>query len=296
MTVFLTGAAGNIGRRLAVSLTGRGLHVTCFDQSVPSSNLPGRWVQGSIVDSDAVSRAMRGASSVVHLGAISDPIAWELYPEILNANVTGTFTVLEAARKEGIKRIVLASSVCAIGLVSWAKPWAPDYLPLDERHPCRPDDNYGSTKLMTEILARGFHVRHEMEIVCLRFTGVFFPDSEASIDRYNQWLADPDGELVNRLWTYLRSEDAIEGIYRALVTPGLGFERILLAAPDSVVGECSLASLVERHFPTRLKDVYAHEAVSGRNASLVSTNHCDAVLGWRPQRSYRDVLAVTHAA
>jgi UDP-glucose 4-epimerase len=290
MRITVTGAAGQIGQRVARALADEGHDVTGFDIAPAMETVAGRWFSGNLVNDIDVRNAIDGAQAVVHLGAISDPIPWERYRTIIDVNVVGTFNVLEAARLTGATRVVVASTINTIGLVSWMRPWTPDYLPLDEAHPCRPDDNYGATKLMAEIMARGFHVRHGLEVVCLRFTGVFFPDSPASVERYRGWINAPDGELVNRLWSYLRSEDAIEAIQKALISPGLGFERILLAAPDSAVGSTTLRSLVERHFPQRLDDLTRLEAAMGPNASLVSTRHCSNVLGWRPTRSYRDGL------
>ncbi|QRM33165.1 NAD(P)-dependent oxidoreductase [Microvirga sp. VF16] len=296
MKVFITGAAGQIGQRLALGLLKQGHEITCLDLAPAPAGLENVWVQGDLSDLEKLSMLMEGFGAVVHLSAISDPIEWERYPEIIDVNVVGTFNVFEAARRANIKRIVFASSICAIGPISWTKPWTPDYLPMDDDHPRRPDDNYGATKLMGETLARGFHVRFGMEVVCLRFTGVLFPDKPESIERYQKWLSDPHGELVNRLWSYLRSEDALEAIERSLRAPKIGYERVLLAAPDSAVGKESLSNLVAQHFPQRLAQVQSLEKVAGENASLISTQSCFDLFGWRPSRSYRDVPGLAHLA
>lgn len=290
MRITVTGAAGQIGRRLVRALAEEGHEVTAFDVSSPPASTPARWVSGDLVSERDVRGAIDGADAVVHLGAISDPIPWEQYPAIIGVNVGGTFNVLEAARLAGVSRVVIASTVNTIGLVSWLRPWTPDYLPIDEDHPCQPDDNYGATKLMAEIMARGFHVRHGLEIVCLRFTGVLFADSAASIERYQRWIGDPDGELVNRLWSYLRSEDAIEAMHRALRCREVAFERVLIAAPDSIVGSQTLKALVARHFPLRIPDVDRLTDVAGDDASLISTRRCAELLQWQPTRSYREIL------
>lgn len=296
MKVIITGAAGQIGQRLALNLLKQGNEITCLDLAPAPEGLESVWIQGDLSNLDKLSDLMKGSDAVVHLGAISDPIEWERYPEIIEVNVVGTFNVFEAARRAGIKRIVFASSICAIGPISWIKPWTPDYLPMDDDHPRQPDDNYGATKLMGEILARGFHVRYGLEILCLRFTGVLFPDKPQSIARYQDWLADPEGELVNRMWSYLRSEDALEAIERGLRAPKIGYERILLAAPDSAVGTASLEDLVARHFPERLAEVQSLGKVAGENPSLVSTQKCFELFGWRPMRTYRDVPGLSHLA
>jgi UDP-glucose 4-epimerase len=290
MRVFVTGAMGQVGRRLMASLQSDENVVVGYDVVQPPAGTPGRWIRGDLGDLNVLREAMGGADAVVHLGAISDPLEWTRYPELIRTNVNGTYNVLETARTLGIRRIVFSSTINTIGLVSWHRPWTPDYVPLDEKHACRPDDNYGSTKLMAEVLTRGFHVRHGMEIACVRFTGILFPDMESSIERYRGWLADPDGELVNRLWSYLRSEDAIEGVKRLLVVPELGFERILLAAPDSATGTESLEALVARHFPALASAVADLVDRGGSAVSLVSTDECEAVLGWRPTRSYREIV------
>lgn len=289
MRIFITGAMGQIGQRLARSLQNEGHDVVGFDLVAPESGMPGTWVAGDLGDRNLLHNSMKDSEAVIHLGAISDPIEWERYPEILSTNVMGTFNVLETARLLGIKRFVFSSTINTIGLISWSSPIAPEYLPLDELHVTRPDDNYGATKLMGEAMALGFHVRHGMEIVCVRFTGVLFPDMPSSIKRYQGWLSDIDGELVNRMWSYLRSEDAIEAIKRAVFLPGLGYEKILLAAPDSVTGDEDIETLIARHYPTLVPDIQRLKSERGENPSIVSTDNCQRLLGWRPSLSYLDV-------
>ncbi|WP_447946270.1 NAD-dependent epimerase/dehydratase family protein [Microbacterium lacticum] len=289
MRIFVTGAMGQVGQRTVKSLKSKGHDVVGFDLVAPPDADPREWVAGDLSDIELLRRSMDGAEVVVHFGAISDPIEWTRYPEIIATNVVGTYNVFETARLLGIKRVVFSSTINTIGLISWLKPWAPDYLPIDENHPTKPDDNYGATKLMGEVLARGFHVRHDMEIVCVRFTGVLFADMPASIQRYQGFLADVDGELVNRMWSYLRSEDAIEGVERALFQPGLGYERIFLAAPDSVTGEERIESLIARHYPTLTEQAERLVAERGSNASIVNTDNAADLLGWKPTLSYLQI-------
>src|SRR4051812_13878852 len=127
---------------------------------------------------------LRGADALLHLARIKFPYTasgWDASARVWNkpdtlgdaerfsGNVAMTSNVLAAAFATGVKRVVLGSSFAVYGLYYPSHPMAPDYLPIDEAHPRRPDDPYGLSKLVGEELADGFARRSSMQIASLRF-------------------------------------------------------------------------------------------------------------------------------
>ena len=117
--------------------------------------------------------AMHGADAVIHLAAIHNPnIATASL--VYATNVVGTFNVHHAAFRLGVKRVVTASSNAIVGW-SYSENFVPDYLPIDEAHPLRPEDVYGLSKEIGETLARSYALKG-LETVSLRPSGVVAPE------------------------------------------------------------------------------------------------------------------------
>ncbi len=125
-------------------------------------------VEGSLLDPEAVERAVRGASSVVHLGArpsvprsVTDPMRSHL------VNATGTVEVLEAMRRAEVGHVVVASSSSVYG----ANPT----LPKTESLATRPLSPYGASKLATEAYALAYSTTFGFDVLAFRFFNVFGP-------------------------------------------------------------------------------------------------------------------------
>jgi UDP-glucose 4-epimerase len=120
-------------------------------------------------DANAVDTAMRGADSVFHLAAsvgnkrsIDHPL---LDSEI---NLLGTLTVLEAARRHGVRKLVFSSSAGVFGELK--------QLPIAEDHPLEPDSPYGVSKLAAEKMCIAYSKLYELECICLRYFNVYGPN------------------------------------------------------------------------------------------------------------------------
>ncbi|GAB2611528.1 NAD-dependent dehydratase [Paractinoplanes abujensis] len=163
----MTGASGRIGRMLRDRLT-----------------LPWRVTPVDVTDADATRAAARDVEAIVHLGAIAGRGSFD---EVLSVNVRGTENVLRAAVGNGVPRVVLASSNHAVGY--WSREEAgPGGLPDDV--PPRPDTYYGWSKAATESLARMYHDRYGLHVVCLRI-GACFPAPREPRHRA-LWLSPDD--------------------------------------------------------------------------------------------------------
>src|SRR6476469_6938470 len=106
--ILITGAAGKIGSTLREGLRGRYPTLRLSDIAPLDPAYPGEEiVRADLADLDQVENAMRGVDCVVHLGAVPGEDIWD---KILPANVVGTWNVFEAARRQGVRRVVYASS------------------------------------------------------------------------------------------------------------------------------------------------------------------------------------------
>lgn len=155
----LTGAAGWLGRHLRPEMAKRpgGLRssdILEFGPALPDEEI----ITADLADLAAVDRLVAGAGSIVHFGGIRIE---DSFDRILQANIIGTFNVFDAARRHGVKRIVYASSVHAIG-------YYPASQTIDSDVPHRPDGYYGVSKAFAEDLARLYVDKAGLEIACLR--------------------------------------------------------------------------------------------------------------------------------
>jgi UDP-glucose 4-epimerase len=168
----ITGGAGFIGSNIARLLLERGHEVVVLDDlsSGHRDNLAPfpsvRLVEGDVRDREAVDRAMTGCEVVFHLAAsvgntrsIEHPL---LDSEI---NVIGTLTVLEAARRHGLRKLVFSSSAGIFGELKT--------LPIAEDHAVEPDSPYGASKLGAEKLCLAYAKLYPLECVCLRYFNVY---------------------------------------------------------------------------------------------------------------------------
>ncbi len=175
MRVLLTGGTGHIGKATTERLVHNGWDVRVIDLN-REAEVPGAdYVTCDILDYDDLRRQMRGCDAVIHLAAIRGP---SLAPghRLFEVNVAGTFNVFEAAAAEGIRRVVQASSINALGAAWGVTDMAIKYLPVDEEHPSFTTDPYSFSKEMIEDIGRYYWRRDGISSVALRFPGVYAND------------------------------------------------------------------------------------------------------------------------
>src|SRR3954454_9090955 len=153
--VLVTGARGLIGAQTASLLEREGWAVRHFDL-----------VDGDdVLDLDAVMTAVEGCDVIVHAAAlphasISTPAA------VVATNVLGTWHVLEAAERHGIRRVVTYSSIQVFGCSEGEGD--PVYLPVDDDHPRRASRPYGMSKVLVEEMCERWTTRTGIPTVLLR--------------------------------------------------------------------------------------------------------------------------------
>ncbi len=172
MHALVTGGAGFIGSHLVDALVARGDRVRVLDDLATGRrenlNPDAEFVEGSVADEDAVTRAVAGVEVVFHLGALGAVARSVADPRASNrANVDGTLNVLTLGRDAGVRRLVFASSSSVYGGAT--------EVPTPESAPLRPRSPYANTKLAGEWYVRLFAELYPIETVALRYFNVFGP-------------------------------------------------------------------------------------------------------------------------
>ena len=259
MDIVITGASGTIGRHLATELHAHGHVAVCVDR-IEAGELPGRFVKADLTQIEQLERIMRGAHGVVHLARMPFPYTAQGYDamsrtwrrpdffgdaEKFNVNFAMTSNVMAAAREAGIRKIVIGSSFAVYGLYYPSRPLLPDYLPIDESHPRKPDDPYGLTKLLGEHLADAFASCAQLQIASLRFPGV----SRESATSIAAWQNNPMARGISGLWTYIHAQDAATACRLALEANFEGHEAFNICAPNTFM-KMPTDELLRRYLPS----------------------------------------------
>lgn len=180
-TVVVTGAAGRIGAIVRKALSAEARHLVLIDrESLTPQSPTERVIRMDLANLDVVVSAFEGADVVIHLAGVPDeaPLA-----DLLDGNVLATYHVLEAARRQRVGRVVLASSNRVTGFYPVGQVVGPD-------DPVRPDGFYGVSKAAIEALARLYADKFDLSVVCLRIGSVEESPDEA---RYlATWLSPRD--------------------------------------------------------------------------------------------------------
>lgn len=149
MRVLVTGGNGNVGKAAVARLVKNGFSVKVIGRTAGVEISGAEYEVCDINDYPHLREAVRGFEAIVHLAAIPSP-SMETSDQVFYANVQGTFNVYKAAEEEGIRRVVQASSINALGIFYGRKPAPIHYLPVDEDHPCVSTDVYSLSKRLIE--------------------------------------------------------------------------------------------------------------------------------------------------
>lgn len=294
--VAVTGGAGRLGRYVVRELAAVA-SVTSIDRvaAAPAD------IVADILDFPAISAALAGHDAVIHLAG-ADASADVPADATFRTNAAGTWNVLEAAVRSGLKKAVICSSMAALGIWT-ARP--PAYLPMDEAHPPQPADAYALSKQVAEYVGRNFAANTALKVACIRPSYITFPEV---VDYIRERVGTPrehgvgipgqDGtyqEGLSPTRSYIRPDDLARAFRLALEQEAEGYEVFNIAAGDSFSPEPTLdfcrsvfGALPSLRDPKRwAKDPHA---------SLIDSGAAAERLGWHPTGRWADVVAARPAA
>jgi nucleoside-diphosphate-sugar epimerase len=280
MRIAVTGSSGTLGTATVARLRAGGHDVVGFDLTGPAG--PG-FTRVDLADYGQTLDALLGVTArhdgvdaLVHLAAI--PVNG-LVPDVttFHANLTASFNTLFAALRAGVRTVVYASSITAMGF-PFAEP--PPYLPLDEDHTAA-NNTYGLVKVLEETMA-GQLVRWDphLSITALRLTNIVGPGGYDTFAR----AGDPDYRR-DLLGSYVDVRDAASAVALALDAARPGLRVYAVAAADTGLSIPS-AELARRWFPAvpLRRDLEGFE-------SLIAIDRAREHLGYAPVHAWRDEYA-----
>ena len=196
-TILITGAAGRLGTELRRGLAPLAHQLRLADRAPILDPQPNEHcLTFDLTNKAAVLQAAQGVDAIVHFGGAPLERPWET---ILNDSIIGSYNVYEAARLAGVRRVIYASSVHAIGYHA-----VEDHI--DTLAPHRPDSLYGLAKCFVEDLGRLYWDKFGIETVALRIFSSF-----------------PEPTDHRMLWSWLSFADCVRLVQAALTAPRVGF-------------------------------------------------------------------------
>jgi len=284
MRILVTGARGKVGAAAVVALVDSGHEVTATDlgRARFEADRGGvAYTQADLTDAGDAFAVVRGQDAVVHAAAIPDPTHNPPHVVFRN-NVMATFNAIEAAVRWQVPRFVNISSETVPGFFFPERPWLPDYLPVDEEHPVRPQDPYATAKRFGELLMDGAVRRSDITAVSIRPSWVQWEGNyETNI---GPWMREPGPS--EGFWTYIDAYDLADAIQLAAEAATPGHEVVYIASPDIAAHE-SLEELARRFHGDAAPEIRPSDEPRPNGISIAKARR---LLGYDPQRSWRDYL------
>ena len=292
--VFFTGGSGKAGKHVIPYLLEQGHQVMNVD--LKPLDYPG--VDNLIADITDSGQMFNAMSSYANLGELEPGngvpkfdavVHFAAVPRILinpdnetfRVNTIGTYNVIEAAVKLGIKKVIIASSETTYGFCFSDGKTDPDFLPLEEDYDVNPMDSYGMSKVVNEKTARSFQRRSGIDLYALRIGNVIEPHEYTELFPY--YFKHPEVRRRNA-FNYIDARDLGQIVDLCLKKDGLGYE-IFNAANDQNGAIIPSKELASRFFPgvPLRRELGEHEA-------LYSNRKIREVLGFKEQHPWQRYL------
>lgn len=294
MRIMFTGGAGKAGKHVIPYLLEQGHQVLNIDLK-PLDHPGVDNLIADITDSGQMFNAMTSYANFDELvpgngvPALDAIVHFAAVPRILinpdnetyRVNTIGTYNILEAATKLGIKKIIFASSETTYGICFADGERKPEFIPVDEEHPVIPEDSYAMSKVTNEVTARSFQRRTGFDIYGLRINNVIEPhEYEQDFPNY---IANPDSRRRN-FFAYIDARDLGQIVDRCLKTDGLGYQ-IFNASNDDHSVDLTTQEIIDRYY----SDVPQNRTM-GEYETFYSNAEAKQMLGFKEQHNWRKYL------
>jgi nucleoside-diphosphate-sugar epimerase len=292
--ILFTGGTGKAGRHVLPWLHEQGYEILNFDlQPFAHASIP--TLLGDVTDGGQVFNAMTSHFGTIGLrrgnvppGPVDAVVHFAAIPRILirpddetyRVNVMGTYTVIEAAMKLGIRKVVIASSETTYGVCFAEGDKDFHSFPLEEDYDVDPMDSYGLSKVINERTARAFAMRFGADIYALRIGNVIEPHEYT---RFPGFVANPPSRKRNA-WSYIDARDLAQIVHLCLQKDGLGYQ-VFNAVNDTITADQPTAEFLAKWCP----NVPVTRQLVGNEAPL-SNRRAREVLGFREQHNWRNEL------
>jgi nucleoside-diphosphate-sugar epimerase len=294
MRVLFTGGSGKAGRHAVRFLVERGhrvlnvdltpLEMEGVDNRIADITDAGQMfdVMASYAGFDelepgrACRASMRSSTSPPFRGSSSRQTT-----SVFRVNTLGTYNVIDAAVKFGVRKIVFASSETTYGVCFADGERKPDYLPVDEEHPTIPEDSYAMSKVVNEATARSFQRRSGFDIYGLRINNVVEPHEYA--ENFPAYIADPALRRRN-FFAYIDARDLGHMVDRCLSVNGLGYQ-VFNVSNDSHSVDRTTAQLIEEFY----EGVPVKRGM-GERETFYSNRKARDLLGFSPEHDWRSYV------
>ncbi|MCI0708049.1 MAG: NAD(P)-dependent oxidoreductase [Ignavibacteriae bacterium] len=283
MRVLVTGGSGLVGRYVVNGLAEVYLVEVVDIKALHRSDIPLHRVD--VLDLPALVPLIKGFDVVVHLAGIPHPLN-DPPEQVFRVNTLGTFNVLEASARNGVQQVIFMSSESTLGFAFYAQRHWPEFLPVDETHPLRPQDAYGLSKVAGELLCEGVTRKTGMQTICLRAPWIWVPEEKAFyrqlVEDYTKWHKN--------LWAFVHVSDVVQAVRLAIQqTHQLsGHDSFFISADENWTGKESRV-LAQEYYPETRKI-----ADSFRGAqSFISTEKARNALGFTPLYRAEDIFNTT---
>ena len=291
MRVFFTGGTGKAGKHVIPYLLEQGHRVLNVDLK-PLEHPGVDNLVADITDSGQMFNAMSAYAgldeletgngvpkfdAVVHFAAVPR-ILIKPDNETFRVNTIGTYNVIEAAVKLGIKKIIIASSETTYGICFSDGETDPKALPLEEDYDVDPMDSYGLSKVVNEKTAQSFQRRSDFDIYALRIGNVVEPHEYAAL--FPHYFKNPEVRRRNT-FCYIDARDLGQIVDLCLKKDGLGYQ-VFNAGNDHNGAIMPTKELAKRFFPNVpiIREMGEHEA-------LFSNRKIREVLGFKEQHNWQ---------
>jgi NAD dependent epimerase/dehydratase len=303
-TILVTGSEGFIGSHLVEKLINDGYKVRAFIQynfksdkgwlnNLKNDNLD--FFFGDIRDLDSVLLSLKDVDSVFHLAAlISIPYSYDSPIGYINTNVIGTYNILEASRKNSIKKIIITSTSEVYGSAK--------YVPMDEGHPLQAQSPYSASKIAADRLAESYYKSFRLPVTIVRPFNTFGPrqSTRAVIPRIITQLLNNPSEVKLGSLSPIRDFNFVEDVVDAFIAiyksdSSIGQEVNIATGKGISVGE--LIELIAKElgisFNVLLDEARVRPELSEVDRLIGDASKLKELTGWYPKHSFLEALRKT---